>query len=87
MGRTPKLTTFKFDPIMIEEVKAHIAEGYSYNSYAGKKKIPPDLWRNWSRENAQLWHIKEDYNEKLHKNKRFYERELRGLQDLLKVKP
>ena len=86
MGRSAKHTTKTFDPIMIEEVKKHIAEGYSFNSYAGKKKIPPDLWRNWSREIAELWHIREDYNEKMHRDKRFYERDLRYLQDLVKVK-
>jgi len=87
MGRPPKLTTLTFDPIMIEEVRKHVADGHSYNSYAGKKKIPPFTWSKWSRENAELWNIREDYNDKLNKDKRFYERDLRRLQDLLKEKP
>ena len=54
-----------FHPSMIQLVREHVSEGYSYGSFAGKYNISPAKWLKWTKEIPDLEEIRTAYNKKV----------------------
>lgn len=60
-----------YEPWILEALRAHIEQGWSFTSFAGKHKIPAEKLLKWAREIPELDAIRNEYNLNARKPRRF----------------